>query len=59
MSEYIHLVGAEDVQRAGITMSQAADDMQRAASSIDFAVERLLQGLNEFACRMEALKEVE
>lgn len=33
--EYVHLVGAEQVQNAAITMRSAAETMQLAASSIE------------------------
>jgi len=55
MSEYVHLIGAEEVQRAANVMSQAADDMQRAASTIDCAVDRLTRQMDDFIFRLEAL----
>ncbi len=36
----VHLIGAEEVSRAGRAIDGAADSMQRTASSIDSAVER-------------------
>lgn len=38
MSEYMHLIGAEQVQSAANSMRQAAHEMQQAASSIQEAV---------------------
>jgi len=35
MTDFIHLIGAEDVSNAGRNISSAASDMQRAAGSID------------------------
>jgi len=32
--EYIHLIGAEQVQSAGVSMRSSADDMRRAASDM-------------------------
>lgn len=41
MSEYIHLIGASDVQSAGYVMRDAASDMQRAANTIEDCTTRL------------------
>lgn len=38
MTQYIHLVGAEQVQSAANNMRAAADDMNRAASAMQQAV---------------------
>jgi hypothetical protein len=38
MSEYINLIGAEDVRCAGRSISSAAADMQRAANQITEAL---------------------
>ena len=43
MSDYVYLSGAEDVQRAGNKMREAGEKMERAASEIVWAVERLEQ----------------
>lgn len=59
MSEYIHLIGAETVQNAANSMRSSADTMQSAANSISESVYTLLRGLDEFATRMENLKEQE
>ena len=53
MSDYVTLLGAEQVQSAGARMASAADDMQRAASSISESVERLIRALDEHASRVE------
>lgn len=40
MSDHVTLMGAEDVRSAGHSMVNAASEMQSAASSICFALER-------------------
>jgi hypothetical protein len=47
MSDYVTLMGAEQVQSAARQISQAADNMLRAANMIDQAVHRLSQILEE------------
>lgn len=54
MSGYVTLLGAEQVQAAANRMASAADDMQRAASSISESVERLVRALDDHAIRIEA-----
>lgn len=54
MSEYVTLLGAEQVQSAGSAMRSAADEMQRAASTIDQAVDRLCRAFDEAAQRAHA-----
>lgn len=49
MTDYVHLVGAEDVSRAGHNMQAAAETMQRAISSIDYPLLQLNQQLEQFA----------
>jgi alpha-L-fucosidase len=43
--EYMHLVGAEDVQRAASAMGRAAHEMQQAASSMGHEVFLLTRAL--------------
>jgi len=64
MSEYIHLIGADDVKSAGYTMRAAAQDMNRAADNINQSVFQMRQNLNDFLIefgelvkRLESLKE--
>jgi hypothetical protein len=38
MSEYMHLIGADDVRSAANSMRNAANDMQRAADTIQQAM---------------------
>ena len=55
MTEYIHLVGAEDVQRAASSMQSAADKMQSAANSINESLDSFMYRFNEEVTRLEAL----
>jgi hypothetical protein len=50
--ETIHLIGAEDVRRAGNEISSAADQIQRAASGFDNSAERLTRQLEDHAMRV-------
>jgi hypothetical protein len=60
MTEYIHLVGAEEVTRAASQMSSAAEEMKRAAMNIDDALSRNQRFMDEWLYRLEALvKKVE
>jgi hypothetical protein len=52
VSEYVTLMGAEDVRRAGNEMSAAAEQIQRAASTMDSAIERLIRHLEDHAMRV-------
>ena len=53
MPDYITLMGAEDVTRAGHRMQSAADQMSRAASTIDEALFRHQRFLDEWLQRLE------
>jgi len=53
MSEYIHLLGAEDVQRAGSAMRGAATDIQRAVSSLDDILFRYQRFMDDWLDRFE------
>lgn len=55
MSEYIHLVGAEDVRKAGSQMASAADDILRAANIISESNDQFIRRLDELVTRMEAM----
>lgn len=55
MSEYVTLMGAEQVQSAARTMSQAANEMVRAASNIDNALERHERFMSEWLNRFEQI----
>ena len=59
MSEYIHLVGAEDVRSAGSRIASAAADMNRAAGHIDETLQRHERFLDDWLARLgETLKEL-
>lgn len=47
MSQYVNLVGTEEVSRAGYVMRDAASEMQRAASTIHESNYQLIQALQE------------
>ena len=53
MSEYIHLVGAEQVQSAANRMASAAEDMKRAASQMDESLMRQQRFLDDWLLRLE------
>lgn len=55
MSEYMHLIGADDVRSAAGTMAQAARDMQRAAASISDALESQRRYMEEWIGRFESV----
>jgi hypothetical protein len=57
MSEYVHLIGAEQVQSAASAMSSAASEMQRAANSIDSTLELFMRRFEEQVGRLEAAAE--
>lgn len=61
MIEYIHLIGAEQVQSAGHTMSIAASEMKHAASLISDTMYQhqqfMQQWLDEFRATLEDTKE--
>ena len=59
MSEYTHLIGAEDVRSAANSIRQSADDMQRAALSISDTLEVQRRYMDEWISRFEiAIKEM-
>lgn len=53
MSQYVHLVGAEDVSRAASIMRSAADEMSRAASSFQHSLEMHQQFLEDWLVRLD------
>jgi len=57
MPEYVTLLGTEEVSRASNNMRSAADEMNRAASSIDSALFNFLQRFSEQVDRLVALQE--
>jgi len=46
--EYIHLVGVEQIQNAANVMKSAAELMQRAANTIEYALQRHDSSMKEF-----------
>ena len=57
MSEYIHLIGAEDVRSAGHNMASAASDMNRAASNFESVFERHQRFMDDWLQRLENILE--
>lgn len=53
--DYITLMGAEDVARAGHNIAAAAETMSRAASSMDDALQRHRMGMEELLNRFEQI----
>jgi DNA-binding HxlR family transcriptional regulator len=58
MSDYVYLQGSENVQRAGHTMSDAADRISRSMSHFEFQIDRLERILTETVDRLEELARV-
>ena len=58
MNDFINLLGADDVARAGSTMRGAAETIQQAANCIAESVEINRRTLDDFLIRLEyVLKE--
>lgn len=57
MSQYMTLLGSEDVSRAGSAMRSAAEEMNRAAGYMDSVADRLIRALDDHATRLELLHE--
>jgi IS30 family transposase len=55
--KYMTLLGAEQVQSAGQTMRSAAEQMQRAASTIDESLERHRRFLDDWLTRFSEVME--
>ena len=55
--EYMHLVGAEQVQAAGHAMTNAAHEMKSAASAIDETMRQHRQFMEDWLMRFEAVLE--
>ena len=53
MAEYVHLIGAENVERGASRIAGAADDMQRAVNQLDNALERHRAWADEWLSRFE------
>jgi hypothetical protein len=57
MTEYVHLVGTEDVQRAASNMQHSAEEFNRAAGYIDESLSRFLERFEELVIRLENIGE--
>lgn len=57
MSEYIHLIGAEDVRSAGHQIASAAADMNRAANNFESVFERHQRFMDDWLQRFESIME--
>lgn len=55
MSDYINLLGADDVRSAGRTIASAAGDMRSAASAIESTMDRHQRFLDDWLARLEAV----
>jgi len=55
MTEYITILGTEDITRAGCNMISAATDISRAAALIDESLQRHRIFLDEWLARFENL----
>lgn len=54
MSDYIHLIGTEQVQSAANTMSSAAEEMKQAANNMEDTFRRHQLFLDDWLLRLEA-----
>ncbi len=57
MADYITLLGAEDVRRAGSLMQSAADDMRCAASNMSSALEQHQRWMDDWLSRFQQVIE--
>ena len=55
MSEYITLMGAEEVRRAAHEMTSAAQTMASAAGSIEFSLQRHQQFMDNWMSQLEQI----
>ncbi len=53
MTEFMHLVGSEDISRAGSSIIHAAEQINNAASIINESTNRLQLFLNDWLFRLE------
>jgi hypothetical protein len=54
MTDYIRLVGTEEVRHAANTMSEAADTIRRAVGDLDDALRQHRQFMTEWLAQFEA-----
>jgi Sec-independent protein translocase protein TatA len=57
MTEYMHLIGAEDVRAAGRAMNEAASEMQRAMSYMDSALQQHQRFMDDWLMRFQQTME--
>jgi len=57
MSDYVTLLGAEQVQRAASEMTRAAEAIRQHVSYLDDVLERHMRLADALVSRLEALKE--
>lgn len=57
MSDYITLLGAEDVKKSGHEMSSAAHEMQRSIGYLDDVLNRHQRFMDDWLQRFEAVLE--
>ncbi len=55
MNQYLHLIGTEEVNRAGQKMNDAAGEMSRASSSIADTLERHQRFMSEWLVDFERI----
>lgn len=55
MADYLTLIGAEDVARAGYTMRDAATSMQSAASSLAGSLEQNQRFMDDWLSRLDCM----
>jgi len=53
MTEFVHLVGTEQVQVAASRMKEAADNMRNAAETMRFALETHQRWADDWLLRLE------
>ena len=56
MGDYITLLGADDVKSAGLRMTAAANEMQRAAAAFEDTLFRHRQFMDDWLARLEFLR---
>lgn len=59
MSNYVTLIGSEEVSRAGYTMRDAAHEMNGAAGRIEYALEQHQRFMDDWLTRLSETLTVE
>jgi len=55
MTEFMHLVGTEDISRAALSMNHAAETIRLAVGNLEGCMLRYEQFLNDWLYRMEEI----